>query len=114
MKILNYDAKSFGEVHNIYHITNKLQPYNMPYYENLFEEHLMAYSKSIHKNDMNIDKLTINMALKFITQRIRADIETTETLTELSYQYLEKLIGITKLKSEYGIDLKRETLHNNG
>jgi len=107
LDILRKDSRSFGEVHNIYHIVLKLKDCNSKYYEDLYDEHLRAYLDGIDKNDLpkNIDAL--RKALNYITIKLQADINNAETIKMLTYDYLIKLIGKRRLRKEYGIEMNK-------
>ena len=107
LDILRKDSRSFGEVHNIYHIVLKLKDCNSKYYEDLYDEHLLAYLDGIDKDDLpkNIDAL--RKALKYITIKLQADINNAETITMLTYEYLVNLIGKRRLRKEFGIEMNK-------
>ncbi len=104
LRILKNNPRSFGEIHNIYHITEKLKYCNTKYYEDLYDEHLIAYCDGIEKNDTLNRLNALNKALKFITLKIDADINNSEIITTMTYEYLVKLIGKSKVRSVYGLE----------
>ncbi len=108
LMILQKNSKHFGEINNIYHIALKLKNCNTKYYEDLYDEHLLAYLKGVEETDMSARIEAFKKALNYITMKLQADMNNAITLSTITYDYLEKLIGERKLKREFGIELKNE------
>lgn len=108
LMILQKDSRSFGEIHNIYHIASKLKACNTNYYEELYDNHLRAYLEGIKETDMEGRVEALSKALTFIILKLQADKNNSITLSTLTYDYLVRLIGKKKLKLEFGIEMKNE------
>ena len=107
LDILRKDSRSFGEVHNIYHIVLKLKDCNSKYYEDLYDEHLIAYLDGIDKDDLSKNIDALRKALNYITIKLQADINNAESITMLTYEYLVNLIGKRRLRKEFGIEMNK-------
>ncbi len=107
LDILKKNSRSFGEVHNIYHIAIKLKDCNSKYYEDLYDEHLIAYLNGVDKDDIYKNIEALRKALNYITIKLQADINNAETIVMLTYEYLVSLIGKRRLRKEFGIEMNK-------